>query len=243
MSGHSRWAQIKHKKALTDAKKGQLFSKLVREIMVAVRAGGAGLDTNPRLRSAMERARSIGLPKDNIDRAVSRASGGEDGTTLQEFLFEAASPDGVLLIIEGITDNRNRALAEIRHILAGFGAKLASPGSVLWNFEKVGLIELAPGTGAAKTEEEAGLAIIDAGAHDFKVADDLWIVETDFHNRDRVHKNLEKRGLETKGVGHDYKPRATVSPPENTKGRTEELLDALAEHEDVQEVYTNLQEE
>lgn len=137
MSGHSRWSQVKHKKAASDAKRGQLFSKLVREITMAVRSGGPDPDANPRLRSALERARSLGLPKENSERAILRASGGEGGASLQEFLYEATAPNGVQILVEGITDNKNRTLAEIRQTLAGHGAKLAPPNSLLWNFEKV----------------------------------------------------------------------------------------------------------
>lgn len=137
MSGHSRWSQVKHKKAASDAKKGQLFSKLVKEITLAVRSGGPDPDANPRLRSALERARSLGLPKENSERAILRASGGEEGTSLQEFLYEATAPGGVQILVEGITDNKNRTLAEIRQILSRHEAKLAPPNSLLWNFEKV----------------------------------------------------------------------------------------------------------
>lgn len=137
MSGHSKWKQIKHKKAITDAKKGQLFSKLVREIMLAVRTGGPQLETNVRLKSALERSREQGLPKDNFERAVERASGSTEAVKLQEFLYEAIGAGGVYILIEGITDNNNRTLAEVKPILSKHGAKLVPPNSILWNFEKV----------------------------------------------------------------------------------------------------------
>lgn len=137
MSGHSRWSQVKHKKAASDAKKGQLFSKLVREITLAVRSGGSDSDANPRLRSALERARSLGLPKENSERAILRSSGGEESALLQEFLYEATAPGGVQILVEGITDNKNRTLAEVKQLFARHGAKLAPPNSLLWNFEKV----------------------------------------------------------------------------------------------------------
>lgn len=137
MSGHSRWAQVKHKKAITDAKRGQLFSKAVREIMVAVKEGGPNTDSNQRLRSALERAREAGLPKDNIERAIERATGRGEAGVLQEFLYEAIGPHGAYILIDGITDNKNRALAEIKTILAKFGAKPVPAGSLLWGFEKM----------------------------------------------------------------------------------------------------------
>lgn len=136
MSGHSKWSQIKHKKGTADAKKGQLFSKLVREITIAARTGGTSPEANPRLRAAIERARVAGLPKDNIERALSRASGGGEGEALEEFLYEAAKST-VQILIEGITDNKNRTLNEIKQILSRHGAKLVPPGSFLWNFEKI----------------------------------------------------------------------------------------------------------
>lgn len=136
MSGHSKWAQIKHKKAITDAKRGQLFSKMVKEIMVAARTGGPRLETNARLKTALERAKENGLPRDNIERAIERASGaGEE--KLQEFLYETIGPGGVYILIDGITNNNNRTLAEIKQIILRHGAKLVPVNSLLWNFEKV----------------------------------------------------------------------------------------------------------
>lgn len=137
MSGHSKWKQIKHKKAATDAKKSQLFSKLVREIMVAARSGGVDPSVNTRLRAAIERSKSEGLPKDNMERAIERAGGPGDAAKLQEFLYEAIAPGGVYILAEGITDNNNRTLSEVKQILAKYGAKLVPPNSILWNFEKI----------------------------------------------------------------------------------------------------------
>lgn len=181
MAGHSKWKQIKHKKAITDAKKGQLFSKMVREIMVAARIGGPSPDTNTRLRAAMERARERGLPKDNIERAIERASGEGEAGKLQEFLYEAIGPGGVYLLIEGITDNKNRTFAEIKRILAKHGARIVPPNSLLWNFEKE------------------------------------WTNE-----------------------GKDYRAKTPLEISAEEREKLVPLLDELVEHEDVQEVYTNL---
>lgn len=137
MAGHSRWAQIKHKKALTDVKRGQLFSKTIREITVAAREGGPHAESNPRLRAALERARSAGLPKDNVERALARASGKGSGADLQEFLYEVIGPGGAYVLVEGITDNKNRTLADIKQTLSKHDAKLVTPNSLLWSFEKV----------------------------------------------------------------------------------------------------------
>ena len=185
MSGHNKWAQIKHKKAITDAKKGNAFSKMVREITIAARTGDPNPDANIRLKAAIDRARALGLPKDNIDRAVAKASGqGQDGE-LFEFLYEAVAPGGVAFLIQGITDNKNRTVNEIKHLLSTHDARLANPGSVLWNFER----------------EKGGSA---------------------------------------------YICRAPLVIPASPQGGPEippaiqSILDTLSEHDDVQEVYTNL---
>lgn len=181
MSGHNKWAQIKHKKAATDAKKGASFSKMVREITVAARTGDPNPDMNIRLKAAIERARAGGLPKDNIDRAVAKARGRGSGEELFEFLYEASAPGGVAILIEGITDNKNRTLNEVKHLLTAHDSRLADPGSLLWNFEKV------------------------------------W----------------------TPQHGHAYKPRYPLATPD-VPPSLDALLRALAEHDDVQNIYTNL---
>lgn len=240
MSGHSKWSQIKHKKGITDVKKGRLFSKIVREILVAARVGGPQIQANPRLRSAIERGRAIGLPKENIERAIAKASGGGEGVELQEFLYEATAPKGIALLVEGITDNRNRSFAELRHLLAERGAKMADLGSVLWNFEKVGTIEITQEDNRAKTKDEIELTIIESGAADFASNDGTWIAETPFTEVEKVRRLLEAAGIVIQEVGHDYKPKNTLTllPQEETS--LESLFEALLDHEDVQEVYTNL---
>jgi YebC/PmpR family DNA-binding regulatory protein len=243
MAGHSKWAQIKHKKAAADAKKGQLFSKLIKEIMVSVKTGGDSPATNVRLRSAIERARSAGLPKDNIERAIKRASGGEDGRELQEFIYEATAPGGAAIIIEGITDNKNRTLAELKHILNEQGGKLAEQGSLMWNFKKIGLIELTVEDNPEKTPEEIELAIIESGADDFKKLDGEWIVETKFEQMEKVRQEIESRGIKIKEISHDYRAQTTTALPEQTAAETEKLLDIISEHDDVQGVYTNIVKE
>lgn len=183
MSGHSKWSQIRHKKALTDAKKGQLFSKLVREVMIAARTGGGDPNINSRLRTAMERAKQNGLPKDNIERAVERAKGSSDAQNLQEFLYEVIGPSGTFILIDGITDNNNRTLAEIKQILGKHGVKLVPANSILWNFEKI------------------------------------WTPE-----------------------GKDYRPKNTLEITDKGKEGVILLIDELLDHPDVQEVYTNFNE-
>ena len=242
MSGHSKWSQIKHKKAASDAKRGQLFSKLIREITVAAQQGGPNPDANHRLRAAMERARDGGLAKDNIARALERASGRGAETELSEFLYEAASPGRVAILIEGITDNKNRTHAELKHLLAEHGGRLAEQGSLVWNFEKVGLIECRREHNPTKAAEEIELAIIDSGARDFRHADRQWLIETEFSSRDAVRTQLERRGIALASAAHDYKPRVRLEIAPAELEKIELLLDALVAHDDVQEVYTNLQD-
>jgi len=239
MSGHSKWHQIRHKKALTDAKRGQLFSKLVKEIMIAVKSGGPSPDTNARLRSALERARTEGLPKVNMERAISRASGGGDASSLQEFLYEASAGGGIAILIEGITDNKNRTIAEIKKILNEYGARLAESGSLSWNFEKIGTIQFNSLENQNYSSEDLENIIIESGAQNFKTEQEIWIVETVFAELERVRSELERHGIKVREVGHDYKPKTTMDPPADSRPALENLLDALTEHDDVQEVYAN----
>lgn len=242
MSGHSKWSQIKHKKGAADAKRGQMFSKLVKEIMMAAREGGVNPDTNMRLRGAMERARSEGLPKDNMERALIRASGKGEESELFEFLYEATAPHGIMILIEGMTDSKNRTRAEIKHLLHERGARLSEQGSLAWNFEKVGTLVCRTPETAGKTKEDIEMAIIESGASDFREDDGVWMAETLFADRERVRTALEARGIAVPETGHDYKPRAPLALGGEARAAIEPLLDALAEHDDVQEVYTNLGE-
>lgn len=240
MAGHSKWAQIKHKKAIADAKKGKLFSKLIREIMVASRIGAPSSDANPRLRTAVERARAMGLPKDTIERAIERATGGTDATTLHEFIYEASATGGVAIIIEGITDNTNRTIAEIKHILADENAKLAEPGSLLWNFEKRGIVVATHEDNPQKTEEELELAFIDAGADDISTVDQECIAQTHFSKREEIRKKLEERDIRVRETRYSYIPQNSITiSPEHTR-TLETLLEKLLDHDDVQNVYTNV---
>lgn len=215
---------------------------MVKEITVAARSGGVNSETNPRLRQALERAKFMGLPKENRERAIFKASGGEEGTMLQEFLYEATYPGGIMILVEGISDNKNRTLAEIKHLLGERGAKLADPGSLAWNFDKMGAIEIAPEDNRHIKSDELELAIIEAGARDFKKIDTALLVEADFEKKDEVRKKLEKVGIKIKESYYYYKPRAPVDLSEKELEAAESLLDAISNHDDVQEVYTNLAE-
>ncbi len=238
MSGHSKWSQIKHKKALTDAKRGKVFSKLAREISVAAKVGGGNPDMNVRLRSAIERARTFGLPKDNIERAVQKAAGADNPEDLHEFIYEALGPGGSSIIIEGISDNKNRTLGEVKIILNSLGGKLAEQGSLSWNFEKVGMIEVSDSI--APNPEKTEEIIIESGAEDFKKTESGWLIETHFGDLEKVRKNLEKAGLKIAAVGHDFKPKSETNLSAEHKEAIEKLVETLHDQDDVQEVYTNL---
>ncbi|MEK7099453.1 MAG: YebC/PmpR family DNA-binding transcriptional regulator [Patescibacteria group bacterium] len=242
MAGHSHWKQVKHKKGATDAKRGQLFSKLVKEIAVAAREGGVNPETNVRLRAAMERSKQDGLPKDNRERTLERASGRGDAGELFEFLYEATAPDGVMILVEGITDSRNRTLAEIKHILSERGGRLVEQGSLSWNFEKVGVLAGSVSASPGKNREEIELAVIESGASDFRIEEDTLTVETVFAERERVRAALEAHGITITSVGHEYKPKTAIVLTDDARAALEPLLDALAEHPDAQEIYTNLAE-
>lgn len=243
MSGHNKWSQIKHKKGITDAKKGNAFSKLVREVMVAAKTGGSGSDSNVRLRAAIERARAEGVPKDNIERAVSRGSGTAQDIEFKEFLYEATGPGGIAILIEGITDSTNRTISEIKHILSTHGGRIAEPGSLLWNFQKIGILEVSVPQNSHTSKDDIELALIESGAQDFSFLEDKWIVETGFTDRERVSQFLEKKGMVIHTQSHDYKAinMTTLEPQASVAAQS--LLDILVEHEDVQKVYTNIQQE
>ena len=241
MSGHSKWSQIKHKKAITDAKKGNIFSKLVREVMVAAKTGGQSSDTNIRLRAAIQRARGEGVPKNNIDRAVARGSGSARDIEFKEFLYEATGHGGIAILIEGITDSTNRTISEIKHLLTIHGGRIAEPGSLLWNFQKIGILEVSAIQNPHTSKDDIELAFIESGAQDFSSLENIWIVETGFTDRERVSRILEKKGIVVNMSSHDYKAINMITPEPQTVLAAQSLLDILAEHEDVQEVYTNMQ--
>ncbi|MEK7074273.1 MAG: YebC/PmpR family DNA-binding transcriptional regulator [Patescibacteria group bacterium] len=241
MSGHNKWSQIKHKKGITDAKKGKIFSGLVREVMIACKTGGNNPNSNTRLRAAIERARGMGVPKNNIERAVSRGSGTKEGSEFKEFLYEATGPCGIAILIEGITDNTNRSISEIKHLLNTHGGHIADPNSLLWNFQKIGILEVSKEQNSRMLKDDIELAFIEAGARDFFSTDDAWIIETEFAACDHVRKQLEQRGVAIRMSEHDYKPMSTILLDPQTETAAELLINTLTEHEDVREVYTNIQ--
>lgn len=239
MSGHSKWAQIKRKKGVTDARRGQLFTRLGRDITIAVREGGSGdPDANFQLRLAVEKARGSNMPKENIERAIQRGLGATgDGAQLEDISYEAYGPGGTALIVQVLTDNRNRAAAEVRRVITRSGANLASAGSVAWMFDKRGLFSI-PTQG--KNAEDLELELIDAGVDDFHAdGDSIEAVIAPEHVRG-VREQLQKRNIpiESAEVTLVAKNPAEVAPQDAVK--TMQLIEQLEELDDVQKVISNL---
>lgn len=242
MSGHSKWSQIKHKKAITDAKKSKIFGKLARIITLAAKGKGGNPETNAPLRLAIDNARSLNMPADNIERAIKRGTGEIEGVVMEEVSYDAYGPGNVALIITGITDNKNRTLGEVRNILNKLNGKLAE-GGVGWLFDKKGVIELSTEENSGKNKDELELAVIEAGAEDIKWDDNILKIYTQPENFEATKKNLEKTGLKIASSSLDLIPKTPIEiTDEKIKNQLEKLLDALDEHDDVNEIYSNLKE-
>jgi len=241
MSGHSHARTIRHQKNITDQKRGQIFSKLARLISVAAKQGGSNPETNPGLRVAMETARSYNLPKENIEKAIKRATGEIPSEKLEEVMYEAYGPSGVALIIEGITDNKNRALAEIKQILSRYNGKLVGEGAVKWMFERKGCITINIKKQKAKSKkEDLELTAIEAGAQDLYWHNDELDIYTNVEDLERMKKNLEEKGVKIEIASLDWKPRELVDLKEKERESCLKLFEALDESDIVQEIYSNL---
>ena len=238
MSGHSKWSTIKHKKGAADAKRGQLFTKLAREIMVAARNGDPNPDMNFRLRLAIDNAKSLNMPKDNIDRAVARGSGvGDDSVILEEISYEAYGPGGAGIIVQALTDNKNRTAAEVRAQITRAGGNLASTGAVSWNFENKGLITVEVNEG---DPDDIALEIVDAGAEDVEVDGNIVQVTAPFEEFAQVKTDVEAiAGINIESGELALVPTTLVPLDDKGAMQTLRLLDALEELDDVAKVYSN----
>ncbi|MCL6450896.1 MAG: YebC/PmpR family DNA-binding transcriptional regulator [Acetobacteraceae bacterium] len=238
MSGHSKWANIKHRKAQVDAKKGRLYSKLGREIMMAARRGGGNPETNFRLKVAIQKARDASLPSENIMRAIRRGTGELEGEQLEEFTYEGYGPGGAAIYLELLSSNRNRTAADIRHLFAHHGGNLGESGCVAWMFEKRGYLAVEPGPGGMG-EEDLMMVALEAGADDLKPEGSGFAVITAPEALERVRQAFEARGVKVARAEITMLPKSTVLVEGRDAERLLELMDALEEHEDVQNVYAN----
>jgi YebC/PmpR family DNA-binding regulatory protein len=237
MSGHSKWATIKHKKGAADAKRGQMFTKLIKEISSAARLGGGDANANPRLRTAVLKARTANMPKDNIDRAIKKGLGELEGVNYTEITYEAYGPGGVAILVDVLTDNKNRTAADVRYILSKGGGNLGESGSVAYLFKRKGII----GYEASKYTEDQVLEVaLDAGAEDVAKEGDTIEVTTDPDDFEKVLAALEKAGLEHSSA-EITKIADTYITLENEKtGKVIRLIENLDDHEDVQSVSSNI---
>ncbi|MEJ5378145.1 MAG: YebC/PmpR family DNA-binding transcriptional regulator [bacterium] len=236
MSGHSKWASIKHKKAAVDAKRGKIFTKIIKEIMVAARLGGGDPDGNARLRLAVDKAKSVNMPKENIERAIKKGTGELAGTAYEEFLYEGYGPGGVAVLVEVMTDNRNRAVGEIRHLFTKHNGKPGEAGSVAWMFEKKGLI-LVDKRGC---EEDALMeAVLDAGAEDIQEEDEAWAIHTRPAEFESIKRTVTDRGWKIISSELTMVPKNTLRLEGKEAEQMLRLMMALEDNDDVQNAYAN----
>ncbi len=236
MSGHSKWASIKHKKAAVDAKRGQAFTKLARAVTVAAREGGGDVDANPSLATAVQKARDASMPKDNIQRAIDRGTGaGADAGSIEHILFEGYGPGGTAVLVDALTDNRNRTTADVRFAFGKYGGSLGEPGSVSYVFEKRGVV-LVDGD---RYGEDDLMAAIDAGAEDVQVDGDILRAISDPAHLTAVRAAIEAEDVEVISSSVTMEPTTTVELDESHAKSLLKLIDELDEHDDVQEVHAN----
>jgi YebC/PmpR family DNA-binding regulatory protein len=236
MSGHSKWSQIKRKKGAADAKRGQVFTKLIKEITVAARFGGGDPEGNARLRTAIAAAKAENMPKDNIERAIKKGTGELAGVTYEEFTYEGYGPGGAAVLVEVLTDNKNRTTAEVRHIFTRSGGNLGEAGSVAWMFHKKGYIVIDK---KAADEDKLMELVLDVGAEDIEAGDKEYEVTTDPQKLDAVKKTLDKAGIKYQVAELTMYPQSTVPIDGKHAEQMLRLMEQLEEHDDVQKVYSN----
>ena len=237
MSGHSKWSSIKHKKAAVDAKRGKIFSKLARAITVAAKEGGGDPEHNHKLLAAMEKARDFNMPSDNVERAIKRGTGEIEGVQFELLTYEGYAPGGVALMVEVLTDNRNRAASDMRSIFTKYNGSLGESGCVAWMFESKGVVLVNKG---GKISEDDMLTIaIESGADDVTIEDDHFEITTKPEDLMAVRKNLEKQGIGFSSAELTKMPKNTVKLDQDKAKKVLKLIDALEEQDDVQEVYAN----
>jgi len=237
MSGHSHWAGIKHKKGLADVKRSKTFSKMAKEITVATKEGGGTPEFNSKLRLAIEKAKALNMPADNIERAIKRGSGELEGIQLESVIFEAYGPGGSAIIVEGITDNKNRTLGEIKQIFNQNGGKLVNEGAVRWLFERKGVVTVPS---QEKNKEGLEMTAIEAGAEDIYWRDEALDVYTKPEDLEKVKKKLENKNIEIEAASLDWVAKEQIELEEKDKQVCQKLFESLDENDAVQEIYSNV---
>jgi YebC/PmpR family DNA-binding regulatory protein len=236
MSGHSKWATIKHKKAALDAKRGKVFTRLIKEIMIAARGGGGDADANPRLRTAVLAAKNVSMPADNIKRAIMRGTGELEGGQIDEILYEGYGPGGAAVLVNVATDNRNRTVSEIRHIFSKNGGNLGEQGSVAWMFDRKSQVII---DGANATEDQLMDLLLDAGPDDIRDQDGAWEILSAPEAHEAILQALEKAHIPTLSAEIAMVPKNTIKLEGKNANAMQKLYDVLDEHDDVQSVYGN----
>jgi len=236
MSGHSKWSTIKRKKGAQDAKRGMIFTKLIKEIQVAAKLGGGDENANPRLRSAIQAARVANMPTVNIERGIKKGTGELEGVNYEEITYEGYGPGGIAIYMEAMTDNKNRTVSEIRHLLTKYGGNLATNGSVSWMFEKKGIITIDK---SACSEDDLLLVATDAGANDILEEDDIYEVDMDPAAFDDVKNALESNNIPILEASIQMIPKNVVKADEQLAPKILKIMDALEDHDDIQNVYAN----
>jgi YebC/PmpR family DNA-binding regulatory protein len=236
MSGHSKWHSIRHKKAIVDAKRGAKFTKMIKEIQIAARMGGSDPNGNPRLRTAIQAAKDVNMPKDNIERAIKKGAGELEGVSYEDFTFEGYGQAGVAILVEGTTDNMNRTAPEIRHAFGKFGGSMGEPGCVGWMFKTRGYVDL---TAAGIDEDRAMEAALEAGAQDVALEGEIYRVMTEQGELESVRKSLEKAGLPVVGSSVEKTPDTFIKVEGDQVGKLLKLIETLEEHDDVSNVWSN----
>jgi len=236
MAGHSHWATIKHKKAKEDAKRGKSFTKLVKEITVAARVGGGDPAGNPRLRLLLDKARGINMPLENTQRAIKKGTGELPGQSYDEITYEGYGPGGIAVMVDALTDNKNRTVAELRRLFSSEGGVLAEPGAVGWMFERLGVIRVS-----GKTSEDNLLELlIDYDIRDISQSDSLFVISTDVRSLESVKQALTNAGLTVESAEIEWVAKDDLSVSEEQQKQAYEFLAAIEDHDDVQNIYTNM---
>ena len=238
MAGHSKWANIKHKKAAQDAKRGKVFTKIIKELMVAAKTGGSDPEANPRLRQAISTAKAANMPSDTISRNIQKGAGELEGVDYEELSYEGFGPEGVAIMIDVMTDNKNRTVAEIRHLMAKFGGNLGENGSVSWMFEKLGQIIVES---ESTNEENLFNDALEAGADDFNREELDFVISTSPALTAEITEHLQKKGYSVVSSKVEMVPKNIVEVPESDSSKLINLMEKLEEHDDVQNIASNFQ--